>query len=162
MAPLLSAHLPKDFTGITLLSPVQNRSSDSVSYTVDLTPRAVTSSWPQRIVTRTVQGTKSMTHLLAPPRVTSGRISCLNTMTVQLSVASDIPMSFSSPAWLYAEIYLPFFRYKALTRLTLGDAWRSNVFLSGVSIRWVPTRRPGEHEPSSAKLAPECGHQYAV
>ena len=75
--PLSIGTPPKDFTGMTLLSGYR-LPSDPVCVQWSLTPGAAISLCPQRNAIRPAQGTHCTTHLLAPPRTISRRLSRLD------------------------------------------------------------------------------------
>ena len=83
---------PVDYTGMTL-SFSQRLLSDLCRIQCSLIPGAVTSLFPQGVADRPAQGTKSMTHLLAPPRTISGSLSRLHMEMAQMSPACNILMT---------------------------------------------------------------------
>jgi hypothetical protein len=99
-------------------------------------------------VARLVQATKRMIHLLAPPRKIEARCSGFPMEMVRLSAASNMVKLLSLPVWLYVELRFLFFRYKALTLLTIGegpDDRRWNTVFYRVSSRQFPGRRRDGH-----------------
>ena len=77
------------------------------------TPGAVTSSYPHRVAGRPAKAIRGITHLIAPARKISGRVSLLPMETVQLSAARNILMSSILLAWSYVELCLPFLFLKS-------------------------------------------------
>jgi hypothetical protein len=72
------------------------------------TPGAVTSSYPHRLAGRHAKGIQRITHLIAPLRKISTRLSLLPMEMAQLSAASNILMSSILLAWSYVELFLSF------------------------------------------------------
>lgn len=98
---------PVDYTGMTFSSS-QRLLSDMCRAQCSLTPGAVISLFPRTVADHPARGTKNITHLPAPPRKISGRLSRSSMEAAHMPPASNILMSLPLAAWLYVELCFSF------------------------------------------------------